>query len=179
MFQHTQATRDETRKLVHTINSSISDDPVADQHLNAIFEKMWPELERIIQNLPRPDEVVEARRSPDEMLAEILELSRAAANSRKQTEWLDQYIPIYKQFMPMLEQLVKATQASPQVSAPPQPHVKAVFGVKVKYEDDVKKIEGTAAVEDAQGRLVIVDGERVVARFDERVERWWREFPST
>jgi hypothetical protein len=51
--------------------------------------------------------------------------------------------------------------------------------VKVEYEDEIKKIEGTAAVEDAVGRLVIVDGEKVIARFNDKVERWWRESKLT
>jgi hypothetical protein len=174
MFQHTKANKEETWKLIRTINSSISDDPVSDSNLKTIFEKMWPELEKTIGNMPSPDQVVEAKRSPDEMMAEILELSRAAANSRKQVEWLDQYAPLIKQFFPLLEQVIKGAQTAGQ-GPPAQPQERALFGVKVKYEDDIKKIEGTAAVEDASGRLVIVDGDKVAARFDEKVERWWKE----
>jgi len=98
MFQHTQATKSETRKLVRTINTSIGDEPVIETNLDTIFERMWPDLEESIRRMPDPSQVVEARRTNDEMLAEILELSRAAANSRKQTEWMDQYVPIIKQF---------------------------------------------------------------------------------
>jgi hypothetical protein len=173
MFQHTVASKEETWKLIRTVNSSISDDPVSDSNLKAIFEKMWPELEKTIENIPSPDQVVEAKRLPDEMLAEILDLSRATANSRKQSEWIDQYAPLMKQFFPLLEQLVKGAQTGVQTT-PPQPQQRAIFRVKVKYEDEIKKIEGTAAVEDAIGRLVIVDGDQVVARFDE-TERWWKE----
>ncbi len=174
MFQHTKANKDETRKLIRTINSSISDDPVSDPNLNTIFEKMWPELEKTIQNLPSPGELIEAKRSLDEMLAEILELSRATANIRKQSEWIDEYAPLLRKFFPLLEQAIKGAQTAPQI-APPQPQERAIFGVKVKYEDDIKKIEGTAVVEEAIGRLVIFDGDRVVARFDEKIERWWKE----
>jgi hypothetical protein len=126
MFQHTEANKDETRKLISTVNSSISEDPVSDTNLNTIFEKMWPELEKAIKNMPSPDQVVEAKRSPDEVMAEILELSRAAANSRKQSEWLDQYIPMAKQFFPLLEQLIKGAQTRGQATQPPpQPEATA------------------------------------------------------
>jgi len=175
MFQHTKANKEETRKLIRTINSSVSEDPVSDSNLSTIFERMWPDLERAIENMPSPDQVVETKRSVDEMLAEILELSRTAASSRKQSEWIDQYIPMLRQFFPLLEQVVKSAQTTTQVAPPQQPQEKALFGVKVKYEDDIKRIEGTAAVEDAIGRLVIFDGDKPVARFDEKVERWWKE----
>src|SRR3974390_2971552 len=39
MFQHAEATKEETKKLVRAINLAISDDPVPDSNLNAIFEK--------------------------------------------------------------------------------------------------------------------------------------------
>ena len=86
MFQHTEANKSETKKLVRTINLAISDEPVSDANLSTIFEKMWPELENRVQNMPTPGQIIEAKRSPDEMLAEILELARATANSRKQSE---------------------------------------------------------------------------------------------
>lgn len=75
----------------------------------------------------------------------------------------------------MLEQAIKGAQTGGQATPPAQPHERALLGVKVKYEDDIKKIEGTAAIEDAIGRLAIVDGDKVVARFDEKVERWWKQ----
>jgi hypothetical protein len=174
MFQHTEANKDETKKLVRTINVAISDEPVSDANLSTIFEKMWPELENSIQNMPTPGQIIEAKRSPDEMLAEILELARATANSRKQSEWIDQYIPMFRQFFPLLEQAVKTAQTAQQ-TPPPLPQAKAIFGVKIEYEDEIKKIEGTAVVEEAIGRLAILDGDKVVARFDDKVERWWKE----
>ena len=119
MFQHTEARKDETKKLVRAINSSIGEDPVPESTLSTIFEKMWPDLENKIKNMPSLDQAVEAKRQPDEMLAEILELSRAAANSRKQTEWLDPYVPLLKQLFPLLEQVIKGAQTAQGI--PPQP----------------------------------------------------------
>src|SRR5579859_6784796 len=67
MFQHTRATKGETNKLVHTINSAISDDPVSHENLDIIFDRMWPDLEKSLIDLPNVDQIVEAKRSADEM----------------------------------------------------------------------------------------------------------------
>jgi len=76
-----------------------------------------------------------------------------------------------------MEQAVRAAQAGAQAPIP-QPQERALFGVKVRYDDEAKEVEGTAAVLDTAGRLVIFDGDKVVARFDdEKVERWWKEKP--
>jgi hypothetical protein len=104
--------------------------------------------------MPDPTQIVEAKRRPDEMIAEILELTRSAASSRKQQEWVEQYTPMFKQFFPLMEQIVAQSQ-TPASSPPPKPLERALFGIKIKYEDDIKRVEGTAAAVDAVGRLFI------------------------
>lgn len=52
------------------------------------------------------------------------------------------------------------------------------FCVKVEYDDDVKRVEGTSAEEPAPGMLVIKDQDNVAARFN-KVERWWPESKSS
>ncbi len=48
-----------------------------------------------------------------------------------------------------------------------------VFTVKIKNEDEFRKIEGTRAEEpDGLGSLIIYDGDSVVARFPHNVESW-------
>lgn len=49
------------------------------------------------------------------------------------------------------------------------------LGVKIKYEDDIKTIDGTTALEESIGGLVIFDKDGIVARFDDKVERLWKE----
>jgi hypothetical protein len=50
--------------------------------------------------------------------------------------------------------------------------------VKVRYDDQIKRIPGTAAREEqGPGSLVVFDGLEVVARFWGDVERWWIEEP--
>lgn len=181
IFQATKAEKEDTRKLISAINLAINgEDLVPEANLAIAFEKMWPDLEQKLMSMPSPEEVVEAKRTSEEMIAEILELTRDAASSRKKVDWLDAYAPTLQQLFPLLDQALNAAKAgAPHASPPTQTeHSSAIpriiFGVKVEYEDDIKRVEGTSAVEEAEGRLVILDREAVVARFN-RVERWWKE----
>jgi hypothetical protein len=101
MFQWT-ADKDDTRILIRSINNAVSDEPVPQNVLDHLFDKLWPDLEKKLDTMPEPEEVVETKRPTDEMLAEVLELARAEANRRKMTDSLDQYIPVMKDFMPIL-----------------------------------------------------------------------------
>jgi hypothetical protein len=125
MFQATKAEKEDTRRLVHTINRAVNQDPVADARVDQIFDAMWPRLEADLRGIPEPPRDHRPKRSQEEMIAELLELARADANRRRETEWFDQYIPTFKEFMPLLEQLVvavrqqeKAAKGSAQAAAP-------------------------------------------------------------
>jgi hypothetical protein len=129
MFQATKADKEDTRKLIHTINNAVSDEPVSEPMLNALFEKLWPDLEAKLETLPTPEQVVDAKRSPNEMLAEILEITRAEASRRRKTDVLDQYIPLLGDVMPILAEVIKTVKVGQLASgadkyamaAPPLP----------------------------------------------------------
>lgn len=76
MFHGTTADKEDTRKLVHTINKHL-DVNVTDERLDKTFEKWWPDLEEKLEAASKAVEAVAPKRSSDEMLAEILELTRA------------------------------------------------------------------------------------------------------
>jgi TIR domain len=80
MFQATKATKEDTRRLIRTINESVSDDPLPDEDLNEIFDAMWPSLEETINSVPLTEPTKRVKRSAEDMLAEILEMLRALAN---------------------------------------------------------------------------------------------------
>jgi hypothetical protein len=82
MFQATRATKEDTRKLIQTINLSVSEQPLAEDDLDEIFEAMWPSLGRAIDSLPRVEPTRARRRNTDDMIAEILEIVRAEANRK-------------------------------------------------------------------------------------------------
>jgi|HubBroStandDraft_2_1064218.scaffolds.fasta_scaffold12501_3 hypothetical protein len=80
MFQWTRANREDTRKLIHTINKHLDATSVPEKGLNALFDKMWPDLEAKLATLPDPPGIVPPTRSTEEMVAEILELNRSMAS---------------------------------------------------------------------------------------------------
>jgi hypothetical protein len=78
-FQWTKANQSDTRKLVGTINKHLDATPLEETRVDITFEKWWPDLERKLKALPAPPTTPPPPRSTDEMVAEILELSRAIA----------------------------------------------------------------------------------------------------
>jgi hypothetical protein len=81
MFQATRAVKEDTLKLVQTINRAVDDDPIPEESLDKLFQAMWPALEARLKTLPSAEESVTAKRTPEDMIAEILEIVRE--NSRK------------------------------------------------------------------------------------------------
>lgn len=80
MFQATRATKEDSRKLIQTINASVSDDPLGEEDFDEIFEAMWPSLHTTIKSLPLIEPTKTVRRKAEDMIAEILEIVRAEAN---------------------------------------------------------------------------------------------------
>src|SRR5260370_27646883 len=79
LFQWTKAANAATRKLIHTINKHLDATPVSESRLDTIFEKMWPALQQKLAALPEPSQAPPPLPSTQEMVAEILELSRVMA----------------------------------------------------------------------------------------------------
>ena len=52
MFQATNPDKQDTQKLMHTINRAVNDKPVPETNLDRLFERMWPELEDKLKKLP-------------------------------------------------------------------------------------------------------------------------------
>ncbi len=191
MFQATKAEKEDTRKLVQTINKALDGEPVPESNLNAVFDGMWPVLDKKLAAMPKAENVVEARRSPEEMLAEILEISRAEANRRRKTDRFDQFLPLFDDLLPFLADFLKSARNVQAHSPSKAPNIfltsppvmgsaerlepQKLFFIKLEYDDDIKKVEGTTAVEDGPGRLIVYDAGRPIARFVEKVQNWWTE----
>lgn len=80
LFQATEAERDETRKLVHAVNKALEASPVPESNLNDLFDAMWPQLDKQLTALPAATGAAAPKRSMEDMMAEVLELSRGGAN---------------------------------------------------------------------------------------------------
>jgi TIR domain len=117
MFQWTKAEKEDTRKLVHAINRALDVAPVPDPNLDAAFNALWPSLDEKLSTLPVPDGVVQEQRTLPEMVAEVLELSRQAANSRKSVESLDSFVPIFEMLLPYVPVFSEAIKTIPRPEA--------------------------------------------------------------
>ncbi len=76
-FQATKADKEDTRKLVHTINAALEAEHLDLAHLNAIFEKWWPDLERELAKIPKASQKQQkASRPVEDSLEEVVSLVR-------------------------------------------------------------------------------------------------------
>ena len=75
-FQMTKADKEDTRRLIHTINRALPKDNIPEEKLNAAFDKWWPDLEASLKKVPEIKEEPESQRPDREILEEILELAR-------------------------------------------------------------------------------------------------------
>ncbi len=83
MFQATNPDKQDTRRLVSTINTAVSKDPVPEANLDRLIDKMWSEFEQKLKTMPQSKEAPIVKRQLDDMVSEILEIARAEADSRK------------------------------------------------------------------------------------------------
>lgn len=82
MFQAARAEKEDTRKLLESINTA-SKPPLATDTLNEAFELWWPRLEKQLEKIPSQEEGRRPSRSQGELLEEILELVREQARGSR------------------------------------------------------------------------------------------------
>ncbi len=79
-FQATQAQKEDTKKLIYTLNNALEDKALPEKQVDKTFELWWPELEDSLKKIPiKTDETV-TKRSDREILEEILSIVRSLAN---------------------------------------------------------------------------------------------------
>lgn len=79
-FQATRAEKEDTLKMIQDMNKSLGS-PVTESTLNGVFDALWAQLEAQLLALPEPESKVPPKRSVDDMVAEILDTTRALAKS--------------------------------------------------------------------------------------------------
>lgn len=82
-FQSTRANKNDTLKLIHTINQALEDEALPKEKLNEAFEVWWPKFEKSLENIPYIETKQEPQRSDREILEEILELVREQTRFKK------------------------------------------------------------------------------------------------
>jgi hypothetical protein len=82
-FQHTRATKDDLRKLISTINSTLGDSKLPDSELRETFDVWWPKLEERLVQIRELSSPTGPIRTDRELLEEILNLVRTHESLRE------------------------------------------------------------------------------------------------
>lgn len=80
-FQSKRADRQGTFALMQTINSALGDQALTATQLEKTFTAFWPELEKVIKDLPKTEQPIK-KRKPEDLLEEILSIVRGLAKER-------------------------------------------------------------------------------------------------
>jgi hypothetical protein len=83
-FQATKAEKEETRKLLRTINRAIQNPTLTDTQLDKAFNKWWEDLEKALKVIPASAEKPRPTRTDTDMLEEILALVRDLGRQSRQ-----------------------------------------------------------------------------------------------
>lgn len=169
ILQHTRSTRIDVLALINSINFAISDDPLTEKQVETVFRPFWSRLQERLQNMPVPEGQVQAKRSQEDMIAEILEIVRTEKSFTTNFTWPTDtvtYFPGVANFA------ADASWAQTESSLIPS-SVKKTFFVKLKSNPAIQMIEGNYATEEPIGTLVIFNSNGgTIRRFDKNVERW-------
>lgn len=75
-FQSNPADKEGTKKLLETINSALGEKKLEEGIVNDAFEKYWPDLEKVLGNLPPVKGEETPKRKVEDMVEEILDTVR-------------------------------------------------------------------------------------------------------
>lgn len=75
-FHCKRANEDETLELLKTINRALGDDKLPEASLKRMFDKFWPDLNEVLQDLPDEAGADPETRPQEEMTEEILDIVR-------------------------------------------------------------------------------------------------------
>ena len=76
-FQAKRARREDTLSLVQTINRALEERALPSNRIHRLFERFWPDLEKVLDSLPASGNIEERpQRTPEDILEEILLLVR-------------------------------------------------------------------------------------------------------
>jgi hypothetical protein len=79
-FQHTRADKNDTRKLLRSMNTALGEERLNESHLEEAYETWWPKLEGCLQEITMLNDGAPLRSQRD-ILEEALELIRKTSNT--------------------------------------------------------------------------------------------------
>lgn len=80
-FHGTKADKEDTKRLIHTLNSRLEGESLETTRLDEAFEKWWKDLETDLSNAKGTHAQEPPKRSSDDMLKEILTILRSHSSS--------------------------------------------------------------------------------------------------
>ena len=88
-FQFSLAIKEDTRKLIGTLNKAVTPKPLPDAKLTEAFEMWWPNLEKHLESIPLSGPIRKNTRSPEDLIEEVLDIVRDQARTAQQfmQEW--------------------------------------------------------------------------------------------
>jgi hypothetical protein len=79
-FQNTELTRDELLRLVQNLNAALGEAALKETQVEKAFDTFWPDLKKKLDNLPPDGPTDKPERTPDDLLAEILDTVRSTSH---------------------------------------------------------------------------------------------------
>jgi hypothetical protein len=80
-FQLSEATKEDTRKLLSTLNKAVDPKPLSELKLTEAFEVWWGKFESRLKEISLASPVVSVHRSSNDMIEEVLEIVREQART--------------------------------------------------------------------------------------------------
>ena len=106
-FQALELNRAGTKKLLETLNLALGQSGLAADTLSEVFDVWWPKFEEMLSATPKPEGPLPTRRATDDVLGEILSLSREQLrrenlrleHSQNRDSRIDQILPLFEQIV--------------------------------------------------------------------------------
>ena len=130
-------------KLIQSINSKLGKGRLEEQRLKAMFEKWWPDLDNAITASSKHSEKsVKPKRSQEELLSEVLEITRAIARNLKESSEIDDYQKMRRLVNLPLKELELSAKTADFLSSI---NILTIGQLAMKTEQEIIKYRGVTA----------------------------------
>jgi hypothetical protein len=142
-FQSTIFNKSDFQKLIQSINSKLGKGRLEEQRLKTMFEKWWPDLDKAITDSSKHSEKsVKPKRSQEDLLSEVLEITRAIARNLKESSDIDNYRKMRKLLNLPLQELELSAKTANFLSSI---NILTVGQLAMKTELEIIKYRGITA----------------------------------
>lgn len=111
LFQAAKSTKEDTKKLLHSINQALPENALSAEKLDKTLERWWPDLNAKLEEISKMKDMPIPMRSEIEMIEEILEivrsLSRSVSSDKDDFKWPSESSEFMKQIRKISEHYQK------------------------------------------------------------------------